>query len=153
MYPTDASYILTLDSSKPGEFNETFIEKTEGDGLTVNFLGDLPKGFRTFTEDGYFVVEGPTPIGTKVHLETTPTYNAFRAVTVSTNDFFGIFGFYPKNMMESMAETVLYVGVALAIGEFLFYRYSKNHKIPTIVDYYKTRILIIKQQTLIMIKH
>jgi len=151
-FPIDQQSTLILDSTIPGEFHTILEDNPSTDWLVVIQRGELPEGFDYYPEGKYITVEGPLPPGSEINMAWTLHYQFFRAINVSTNEMASFFGVYPKNLMESLGELLLYATAITLVAEVVFYRYNKRKKLPTVINYYKTQFLIIKKEILVLVK-
>lgn len=151
--PVDKSFILVLDSTNPTEFKTIVKDRIFGEGLLVQYKGKLHEGFSAYNDGDFFTVEGPLPFGSEIHIEWSLQHKMFRAVNVATNEIFGVFGVYPKDTIESLDVPLLLVSAVTLFGEIIYYGYNKKHNQPTVINYYKTQILIIKKEILFLLKH
>lgn len=149
-FPMNQPWIITFDSTTQGQVMIMVDYNPMNDKLTVEYKGELPTDIRTYTHDGYFMIETPLPANATIHMEYTAKYHGFRAVNIATNTVFAIFGINGKITMESMVASLPYVSVILLGLEWFVHRYNKKHNQMTVINYYKIQILIIKQKVLIL---
>jgi len=153
MFPMDQSMFIIIDTTNPGIVDISTEKKIWGNGISVEYKGELPEVIKTYTEDNYFVIEGPLPPGSEINSAFSPKYEFSREVKLATDDLMSIFGINAKTTMEFVTENIIYASIGIVIFEFLVHRHNKKHNQITVINVYKTQIVNVKQEIMIFLKH